>query len=817
MAIVTQKIGPISAYAIAKEEGYTGTKEQFATEIGNASVNAQAAAASATEAEGYATSAATSASNAMSTTPAGYNSMMESIAPEYDPDNGVYAVGDYCRFNAEIYKCGTAVASPEAFDINKWTKTTVGAEFVNVAAEFAANGIATEAIELTKTGKYYNTSGDTIDPATTSSSTNFACDAVDCAEGDVFTITGTGTSENALPWAIIDSSNNVLARASGTSSKLEVVIAPASAAKLILNNRVASTPDAVSYYGYNVKNMPTTIKNTYQYRGAIPNGTDLNTLTETGWYICGAANTYTNSPENDTTTGQRLIVIHAATNGTPGSGTYRIMSYINNETGYSAYRFYFSGEWHGWSVGFRKNDTVESGTDLNDLYNVGWYILGAASTYPHSPEGDDTTGQRMLIILPNSNKQASSTTYRVMMYFNHYTGISAYRFYFSGEWHRWINFGTAPLSTLSGTVDLDDLYELGWRYIGYSATVSNSPESITANGQRFVFVYPAYNNGSTDTIRIMQYYNLKSGVYAVRLFVTGKWDAWTILSHADANTPLASITPTALASQGENTGDNLRVVSYNVARYNNNTSTYLSDEKLFNFRRAIGKFNADIMCVQEDMQYIDSGNTKESLPYLYLPQYPYSYNGNVWKNTIHSKKPAAANGRVKLTAQGNDYRSIEFATYTIGAKTLLICSSHPSWNDSGEGGDSATQIAIRLSNYTEIFQWVTGQITLPDLTTTNPVSAPTHTHCIICMDANSATATDKTNLETLAANNNFILGNGGALGWYYTCHGSSLGLAALDNVIVSDNIIINNIESYMELWRNLYSDHVPVVADVTLL
>ena len=56
MAIVTKKIGPISAYAIAKEEGYTGTKEQFATEIGNASVNAQAAAASATEAEGYATS-----------------------------------------------------------------------------------------------------------------------------------------------------------------------------------------------------------------------------------------------------------------------------------------------------------------------------------------------------------------------------------------------------------------------------------------------------------------------------------------------------------------------------------------------------------------------------------------------------------------------------------------------------------------------------------------------------------------------------------------------------------------------------------------
>ena len=135
MAIVTQKIGPISAYAIAKEEGYTGTKEQFATEIGNASVNAQAAAASATEAEGYATSAATSASNAMSTTPAGYNSMMASIAPEYDPTDGVYAAGDYCRYNAEIYRCVTAINAPEAFDSTKWTKAVIGEELSQLSED----------------------------------------------------------------------------------------------------------------------------------------------------------------------------------------------------------------------------------------------------------------------------------------------------------------------------------------------------------------------------------------------------------------------------------------------------------------------------------------------------------------------------------------------------------------------------------------------------------------------------------------------------------------------------------------------------------
>ena len=85
------------------------------------------------------------------------------------------------------------------------------------------------------------------------------------------------------------------------------------------------------------------------------------------------------------------------------------------------------------------------------------------------------------------------------------------------------------------------------------------------------------------------------------------------------------------------------------------------------------------------------------------------------------------------------------------------------------------------------------------------------------MDANSATADDKTNLQTLASTNGFVLGNGGSLGWFYTCHSGNLGLMALDNIVCTDNIIINHIESYMEWWRSLYSDHVPLCADVTLL
>jgi hypothetical protein len=36
MATQTKVIGPISAYAIAVQEGYTGSKSEWAAEIGNA-------------------------------------------------------------------------------------------------------------------------------------------------------------------------------------------------------------------------------------------------------------------------------------------------------------------------------------------------------------------------------------------------------------------------------------------------------------------------------------------------------------------------------------------------------------------------------------------------------------------------------------------------------------------------------------------------------------------------------------------------------------------------------------------------------------
>ena len=49
----------------------------------------------------------------------------QNIAPEYDEDAGTYQVDDYCIESGQLYKCNTAISTPEVFDSSKWDSTTI--------------------------------------------------------------------------------------------------------------------------------------------------------------------------------------------------------------------------------------------------------------------------------------------------------------------------------------------------------------------------------------------------------------------------------------------------------------------------------------------------------------------------------------------------------------------------------------------------------------------------------------------------------------------------------------------------------------------
>lgn len=55
------------------------------------------------------------------------NTCQNMISDQYDPTQ-TYAVGDYCIYNNTLYKCSTAIAVAEAWNVNHWTPTTIATE-----------------------------------------------------------------------------------------------------------------------------------------------------------------------------------------------------------------------------------------------------------------------------------------------------------------------------------------------------------------------------------------------------------------------------------------------------------------------------------------------------------------------------------------------------------------------------------------------------------------------------------------------------------------------------------------------------------------
>ena len=456
-------------------------------------------------------------------------------------------------------------------------------------------------------------------------------------------------------------------------------------------------------------------------------------------------------------------------------------------------------------------------SDLNDVTDSGYYFLDSTYDYDNLPAG----------IRPHTFGALYLKVYALNEYYvvqeltitsNIYRGMKFIRRKDGDTWFDWINppFGNIPWDIS----DLNDAKTAGFYFLAASYDYPNLPPEIKphTSGALTLRVYADADESFLQQELAMYSGPFTGSVYQ-RRFVQNTWYSWYKISDAQSlesvnRTEMESITPVSMASQGENVGTNIRVMTYNVAHFDNDINVYLPDNKLFNLKKVLGYANADFLLIQEGNKYIDGpeeSGTKLTSSYLFAPIYPAVYGDG--SCVIASKQNLTEWGILEYT----NGRVLRYGLYEQGSIKLLLVSTHPVWDYSG-GGDSEESIAARKTQYKELFKWVNGQISLNRFETTTPVYAPTHTHCVIGMDANCSLARDKTNLLTEAGSGNFIAGNGGALGWFYTAY--SRGMTekdSIDCIFVSPNIIINNIEAYGDWFERLYSDHVPVVADLTLL
>ena len=68
------------------------------------------------------------------------------VADQYDA-TATYTVDDYCIYNGNMYKCNTAISTPEAFDSNKWDETNCGEQFKQINSNLSEYVKGTTAVE----------------------------------------------------------------------------------------------------------------------------------------------------------------------------------------------------------------------------------------------------------------------------------------------------------------------------------------------------------------------------------------------------------------------------------------------------------------------------------------------------------------------------------------------------------------------------------------------------------------------------------------------------------------------------------------------
>lgn len=60
-------------------------------------------------------------------------------AGDYD-STSTYAVGSYCFYNSNFYRCSTAISTPEAWDATHWTATDLTSESARILSKIQDEG-----------------------------------------------------------------------------------------------------------------------------------------------------------------------------------------------------------------------------------------------------------------------------------------------------------------------------------------------------------------------------------------------------------------------------------------------------------------------------------------------------------------------------------------------------------------------------------------------------------------------------------------------------------------------------------------------------
>lgn len=262
-------------------------------------------------------------------------------------------------------------------------------------------------------------------------------------------------------------------------------------------------------------------------------------------------------------------------------------------------------------------------------------------------------------------------------------------------------------------------------------------------------------------------------------------------------------------------GVEFQIMSYNVARWNNNGKNPLfsETEKYYNFKRFLYKYPVDCIATQEYISANFSTGSETPSTYLFNPLYPYNNF-----NTTNSAQPMFTKQPLTATVT----KGIVSGSFT-SSSTNTARNFNVNWVKLVKNNIELYVFNIHLDTYnanTNAPLWRMEELTAKVNTC---LTALQPSNYVFIGDLNTRVKSsygndepiETTALQNVAANVSCTLANGGYLGWIKTLE-SSYNLGCTDNALVSNSCTITNFESLAEWYPLLYSDHYPVLLTINV-
>ena len=552
---------------------------------------------------------------------------------------------------------------------------------------------------------------------------------------------------------------------------------------------------------------------------SVSNGDDLNEMTEDGFYTLPGSNAnVSHQPDGVVTeySSQGVLLVFKIAYSGADFPVWQIAFYYNLQKTFIRWKPTGQSftDWKKLSdnpisiLGFTNIFSGGATADLNDLTN-GYYLMPYdVSNISNLPE-NDMTGRGVVVVF-NSNV---TTAGKWQVYFA-YDINKVYIRWQSGEnWQSWHCIASNNDTTLkfanvlgSTITDLNNCPN-GYYYLtADTSNLSNMPtgRNVSSDGYGILvsFALTENNSGSiTQTLFLEKF----GEIWQRRRAGASSWQTWELIAEKNNLTPdavnntiIGEYTSTSYTGTTANEGKQFRIATYNVAKFHPDNVLQpgfpndVYNEKLANFKRALMHIKADIIGFTEFSEYVDSSSAKATESYMLKPIYPFTAklpSDNASKGNAIVSKNTISNVSYDIVTVNRP--SQIYGTTTINGIEFAIAVIHPSFEDGASGNTS------RLNEITTA------------MTVLSAMNADVN---IIMGDFNLRDATDKANVIQACSSNGYIPANGGYAGWIVTTPEG----VQIDNILVSDNCIINNVESMKEWYKTLYSDHYPLFVDITV-